>query len=120
MDGWINESVKALLVTKFGAETWEKILEKVRVTSDECLIHEKDYEATTCDLVSAAFEVLGSEQSHFLDDYGVFFIHFVKSAGYANLLECLGSDLRSWLSNLDKLGNHLRVTLPHIRTPNIK
>jgi guanylate cyclase soluble subunit beta len=119
MYGWVNESVKALVISKFGVEIWEKILEKAKINkSDEWLRYESYSDSSTYDLVAAASEVLGLEQSKVLEVYGAFFIHFVKSAGYATLLECLGSDLRSWLSNVNKIHDHLRVALPQIRAPN--
>jgi hypothetical protein len=124
MYGWIRESLKALIVSKFGGEIWEKILEKAKVESEEWLMSLGDFhadsETTTYDLVTVASEVLGYELSHFEDVYGMFFIHFVKSAGYVNLLECLGGDLRSWLSNLQYLRDHIRIALPYIRVPNIQ
>ena len=34
------------------------------------------------------------------------------SLGYANVLECLGSNLRDWLSNLNSLHDHLQASYP--------
>ena len=44
--------------------------------------------------------------------FGDYFIDYVHDNGYSNVLECLGSNLRDWLSNLNSLHDHLQASYP--------
>jgi hypothetical protein len=46
---------------------------------------------------------------HALGDY---FIDHVKDNGYSNVLECLGSNMKDWLSNLNSLHDHVQTSYP--------
>ena len=41
-----------------------------------------------------------------------YFVQYVQDNGYSNVLECLGSNLRDWLSNLNSLHDHLQASYP--------
>ena len=47
-----------------------------------------------------------------LHAFGDYFVHYVQDNGYSNVLECLGNNLRDWLSNLNALHDHLKASYP--------
>jgi hypothetical protein len=69
-------------------------------------------DADTVQLVVAASEVLGIRVDDVLHAFGDYFIDYVQDNGYSNVLECLGSNLRDWLSNLNSLHDHLQASYP--------
>lgn len=114
MFGWINDCTECLVLTKFGEETWHKIKEKAG-----CEIHDGGFlrykyypDSDTVQLVVAAAEVLGIGVDDVLFTFGDYFIDYVQENGYSNVLECLGSNLRDWLSNLNSLHDHLQASYP--------
>ena len=69
-------------------------------------------DSDTVELVVAASEVLGISVDDVLHAFGDYFIDYVQDNGYSNVLECLGSNLRDWLSNLNSLHDHLQASYP--------
>lgn len=114
MFGWINDCTECLVVSKFGDETWHKIKEKANCqVEDGGFLRYKYYpDSDTVQLVVAASEVLGLTVDEVLFAFGEFFVSYVQDNGYANVLECLGSNLRDWLSNLNSLHDHLQASYP--------
>ena len=114
MFGWINDCTECLVVSKFGARTWHEIKEKANCdVEDGGFLRYKYYaDAVTVQLVVAASEVLGISVDDVLFAFGEYFVDYVKGNGYANVLECLGSNLRDWLANLNSLHDHLQASYP--------
>jgi guanylate cyclase soluble subunit beta len=46
-----------------------------------------------------------------LENFGEYFMVFVREDGYEHLLRCLGDSLQEWLSNINNLHTHLEHTL---------
>lgn len=63
-------------------------------------------------MVVAASEVLNLSVDQVLHAFGDFFVSYVQDNGYSNVLECLGNNLRDWLSNLNALHDHLQASYP--------
>ena len=114
MFGWINDCTESLVVTKFGKEKWHEVKEKAQCkVADGGFIRHKYYsDESTVALVVAASEVLGLEVDAVLEAFGQYFMEFTRKNGYDNLLQCQGSTLRLWLSNLNALHDHLQSSLP--------
>jgi len=114
MFGWINDCTESLVCSAFGEEAWHKIKEKAGCTvEDGGFLRYKYYkDSETVDLVVAASEVLNLTVDQVLGAFGDYFVDYVKMNGYANVLECLGSNLRDWLSNLNSLHDHLQASYP--------
>jgi Haem-NO-binding len=114
MFGWINDCTESLVCSAFGEEAWHKIKEKAGCTvEDGGFLRYKYYDdSDTVDLVVAASEVLNITVDEVLHAFGDYFVGYVKVNGYGNVLECLGSNLRDWLSNLNSLHDHLQASYP--------
>lgn len=114
MFGWINDCTECLVVSKFGEETWHKIKEKANCNVvDGGFLRYKYYpDSDTVELVVAASEVLGVSVDDVLFAFGDYFIDYVQDNGYSNVLECLGSNMRDWLANLNSLHDHLQASYP--------
>ena len=118
MYGWINASLESLVISKFGVDTWKEIREKSGLQISEIWNRYENYpDSYTYDLVGAATAVLGLEASEILEVFGQYFLRYVKDEGYDNLLRCLGSDLQTWLSNVNMMHVHLGRALPKMIAP---
>jgi hypothetical protein len=114
MFGWFNDCAECLVVYKFDEETWRKVKVKANCeVADGGFLRYKYYpDSDTVQLFVAASEVLGVTVDELLQAFGEYFIHYVQENGYSNVLECLGSNLRDWLSNLNSLHDHLQASYP--------
>ena len=114
MFGWINDCTECLVLSKFGEEAWHKIKEKANCdVVDGGFLRYKYYpDSDTVALVVAASEVLSISVDDVLHAFGDYFIDYVQDNGYSNVLECLGGNLRDWLSNLNSLHDHLQASYP--------
>ncbi|KAL3925959.1 MAG: hypothetical protein SGILL_000060 [Bacillariaceae sp.] len=114
MFGWINDCTECLVLSKFGQDTWHQIKEKAGCkVEDGGFLRYKYYpDSDTVELVVAASEILGISIDEVLHAFGDYFIDYVQDNGYSNVLECLGSNLRDWLSNLNSLHDHLQASYP--------
>jgi hypothetical protein len=114
MFGWINDCTECLVLKKFGLDTWHQIKSKANCdVPDGGFLRYKYYpDSDTVELVLAASEVLQISVDDVLFAFGDYFIEYVQDNGYSNVLECLGSNLRDWLSNLNSLHDHLQASYP--------
>jgi hypothetical protein len=114
MFGWINDCTECLIISKFGEETWHKIKEKANcnIPDGGFLRYKYYHDSETVALVVGASEVLGITVDEVLHAFGEYFLDYVRDNGYSNVLECLGSNMRDWLSNLNSLHDHLQASYP--------
>lgn len=114
MFGWINDCTECLIISRYGEDTWHQIKEKAKCeTIDGGFLRYKYYpDSDTVALVVAASEVIGISVDDVLHEFGDYFIDYVQDNGYSNVLECLGKNLRDWLSNLNTLHDHLQASYP--------
>jgi guanylate cyclase soluble subunit beta len=120
MYGVINYSVKALVLEKFGQETWTRICAEAGVEDDDFKFHDYHPDGQTVSLVLAASKVLGVEADQVLEIYGGYFLKFLEDEAMEKILHIMGSNLADFLDNLDWLHQHLRGTwqnalFPHFR-----
>ena len=114
MFGWINDCMEKLVISKYGIEKWHEIKSKAgcQVSDNGFVRHQLYPDDSTVQLVVAASEILGLSVDEVLEAFGVFFMEFTRGEGFENLLQCQGSTLRTWLSNLNALHDHLESSFP--------
>ena len=120
MYGWINECLRQLVLEKYGPETWGAI---VKLAGEPNIVfnrYTRYDDEKLLKMVAAASEHLGVSQEALLEKFGEHFIKFTRMEGYGNLLQCLGSTLVEWLSNVDMLHSHISSSLPEMITPHFK
>jgi Haem-NO-binding/Heme NO binding associated len=107
-------TAEKLVISKFGIEKWHEVKEKAgcRVEDGGFIRHELFSDESTVALVVAASEVLGIPVDGILEAFGVYFMEFTRAEGFENLLNCQGSTLRTWLSNINALHDHLESSFP--------
>lgn len=107
-------TAEKLVISKFGIEKWHEVKEKAgcKVADGGFVRHQRFEDESTVALVVAASEVLGIPVDGILEAFGVYFMEFTRAEGFENLLNCQGSTLRTWLSNINALHDHLESSFP--------
>jgi hypothetical protein len=114
MYGLVFEIVEEWVIEKQGVEKWHAIKQKAgcSVKDQEFLRRSYYPDEELVDLILAASELLGVAVPDLLEAFGHYVIrhHFLN--GYDDLLRCQGSTLRTWLSNLNAMHDHVQKTFP--------
>jgi guanylate cyclase soluble subunit beta len=108
MYGLINRSLKNMIQEKFGDYQWGEILQASGVPEDSFLTSRPYDDSLTYDLVGAASEVLDASPETCLEMFGEYWVLSVAAKDYAALMDVTGTDMVTFISNLNSL--HDRIT----------
>lgn len=87
MYGLVNKAEEQLVKTRFGEEKWCQIAAMANV--EHSSVSMDTYPgAVTCDLVSAASEILDIPSAQILEAFGEHWIQYTVDEGYAETKEC--------------------------------
>lgn len=117
MYGLINQAVKEMICADGGSALWKRICAVAGVTNDEFNPLEPYPDSVTSALVAAASEHMGLSQGEILRRFGRHWILFTAHAGYGEIMDMFGSDLRSCLKNLNRMHGHMGAMMPHLKPP---
>lgn len=117
MYGLINEGIRELVVQLGGVEAWEAICQEADVGPEgfEPLCPYDD--TVTFKLVNLASEKLNLSTDEILTRYGHYWITYTAESGYGDLLRLFGGDLRTCLSNLNRMHAHMGAMMPALSPP---
>jgi hypothetical protein len=107
MYGLVNQAVQDLVVSRFGAATWNQIKARAGVAVEAFARMDPYPDEITYRMVAAASEVLGLPADDVLVEFGKHWVLFTGREGYGPMFKAAGSTLNEFLLNLDNL--HSRV-----------
>lgn len=117
MYGLVNKAVQDLVVSRFGEERWDEILEEAEVDEVGFIAMDQYDDALTYALVSAASKVLGVEASVILEAFGEYWITYTVDEGYGAMMSSFGSSLDEFLHSLNDLHARISETMTGLRPP---
>lgn len=117
MYGLINQAVKDLVVSTAGTAVWEAVCDEAKVAPTD-FGHLSPYPDTlTYALVKSAASRLHETTEVFLKNLGKHWVLFTATHGYGEIMNLLGRDLVTCLSNLNHMHAHLGASLPELQPP---
>jgi hypothetical protein len=120
MYGLVNAAIQELVVSKFGKDKWEAIKQKVGVDISAFSRMDSYPDELTYKLVGATSEVLGISPDDALTAFGEFWVLYTGNAGYGDIMEMAGGNLRDFLFNLDNLHTRVGQSFPKLRPPSFR
>lgn len=120
MYGLINRAVRGLVTEQFGEDVWSRIRTRAGVEDDDFVSMNSYDDAVTYDLVAAASAELGAPAEAILEQFGGYWVRYTAVEGYGDLLASAGSDLVSFLSNLDQMHARVKLAFPDLRPPRFR
>jgi hypothetical protein len=120
MYGLINSAIRALVISKHGAEQWERVRTSSGLASDTFNTMDAYPDEMTGRLVGTAASVLGIEADSFMEDLGDFWVSYTSTQGYGPLLEACGESLREALFSLDALHARVGRSFPKLIPPSFR
>lgn len=120
MYGLVNRAIEQLVTSIKGEEGWERVCRRAG-WEDQGFIAMQTYDdAVTFRLVAAVSEELGLPANEVLKAFGEYWILYTAEEGYGDMLSMCGSDLFSFLRDMNLMHARIEVTMPHIRPPDFE
>jgi len=108
MYGLINKSIKDMVQEKYNLSVWAEILEHSGLETDAFISMQKYNDSTTFALIYAASKVLDKPVNDCLEEFGHYWATETCPKSYRQLMDLTGTDLITFLGNLNVL--HERIT----------
>lgn len=108
MYGLINNSLKSMILEKFGEQQWQQVLLESAVPEDSFLSMRSYDDDVTYALVGAASKVLGAPADTCLEMFGEYWVLEIAGKSYGMLMSAAGQDMLEFLGNMNAL--HDRIT----------
>ena len=120
MYGLINEAIQGLVTENFGQEAWVKICAQAGLDHTEFVSMQQYPDSETYDLVGAASSVLGMSPELILETFGRYWVQYVGSQAYGELMDAAGTSLGEFLENLDHMHSRVMISYPSLRPPSFR
>lgn len=120
MFGIVNNAIESLVITNFGQENWQKVLEKSNIGIDYFLNSQPYDDAVTFALAEAVSEVNNMPIEDVFRAFGEWWILKTGQEKYGHLMEAGGNNLKEFLVNLPDFHNHIQLIYPQLISPEFK
>ncbi len=120
MYGIVNKAIEDLVVTNFGREKWEIVLEKSGIDVDFFISNEPYDDNITYQLAGAISGEMDMELGTVLFTFGEWWVLKTAKEKYGGLMEAGGSNLRDFLLNLPVFHNRVMMIYPKLTPPEFK
>lgn len=117
MYGLVNRAIEQLVVSVAGAPAWQRVCGRAGVDPDGFLAMQAYDDALTYRLVGSVSEEIGQPPGDVLRAFGEYWILYTADEGYGDLMAAAGSDLRTFLANLDALHARVEAVFPSMVLP---
>ncbi|GMR37180.1 hypothetical protein PMAYCL1PPCAC_07375, partial [Pristionchus mayeri] len=102
--GFIHESVRQLMIRKYGEEFWQKVLARAGFEAGkENIVNHYYADSDTYLLVDAVSVISKMPREQVWEMYGSFLIEYTMEIGWDDLIRSMSPDLKGFLDNLDSL-----------------
>ena len=120
MYGIINKAIEELVISNFGKDKWEIILEKSGIEHSFFISNETYDDAITYQLA----QTISQEMNMSIDDvmiaFGEWWVVKTTRDKYSGLMQTGGSNLKQFLINLPVFHNRIMLHYPKLTTPEFK
>ncbi|MCB1994886.1 MAG: heme NO-binding domain-containing protein [Rhodoferax sp.] len=120
MYGLVNRAIEQLVVSTKGEPAWQRVCARAGVGADGFVAMCPYDDSMTYALVHAVSEELDMEPARVLEAFGEYWILYTADEGYGELMSSAGSDMRSFLANLDDMHGRVESIFPQMKLPRFR
>jgi hypothetical protein len=120
MYGIVNKAIQDLVISNFGQERWEKILERSGIEEDFFISSEAYDDDITFKLAIAVSDEMNITLKDVLVAFGEWWVIKTTKERYGGLMESGGSSLKEFLENLPLFHNRVMLIYPKLTPPEFK
>jgi len=117
MYGLVNRAIRDCVVEQFGEPTWLKIEEASKTDPSHYVTMTSYPDELTFNIIGTACEVLNVDSTALLRTFGRHWVLNTAKKEYSHLMDFSGSDLRTFLMNLDQMHEQVAITFQNLRQP---
>jgi hypothetical protein len=117
MYGLVNRAIRGCVVEQFGEPTWRKIEEQSKTDASHYVTMNSYPDELTFKILEVACEVLQVEPTALLHTFGRHWVLNTANREYSHLMDFAGSDLRTFLMNLDQMHEQVAITFQNLQQP---
>jgi len=112
MYGMIHQSLQEMVSERSGVEGWETVCAAANIDHDAATTPYEVYsDEMTFRLIAAAANKLDLPIDDFMDDFGQSWIHFASQGKYKTVFQACGSDIKTFIQNLDHCHQGVSTTM---------
>jgi hypothetical protein len=120
MYGLVNKAIEDLVISLADEDTWLEIARQADVDVVAFVSLDTYDDDVTYRLVTAASAVLGIPAETVLESFGEHWVRYTGREGYGHLMQSFGTDVPSFLHNLDALHARVNLMMPDLRPPSFE
>jgi hypothetical protein len=120
MYGLVNKAIEDLATSIAGEQTWLEIVRRAGIETVTFVSLDSYDDDDTFRLVAAASEVLGLSTEEVLESFGEHWVRYTGREGYGHLMSAYGTDVTSFLNNLDAMHARVALIMPNLRPPSFE
>ncbi|WP_130735773.1 heme NO-binding domain-containing protein [Flavobacterium sp. J27] len=120
MYGIVNKAIQDLVITNFGIEKWEKILQKSGIEEDFFISNEAYDDDITFKLAQAVSDEMKMPIKEVLIAFGEWWVVKTTKEKYGGLMESGGTTFKEFLINLPLFHNRVMLIYPKLTPPEFK
>jgi guanylate cyclase soluble subunit beta len=113
----VHNGIRALVVQKLGEKEWVRIEREAKIGPTDFIGLTVYDDALTFRIADIAAKALDLPMGAFMRELGRFWIAFAQKGPFGSIMDFTGSDLVSFISNLDRLHRAVAATLIHGSMP---
>lgn len=117
MYGIVNQAIQGLITDTYGADTWNKVLEKSQVNISFFLSNEAYDDDVTFKLATSISEIANVPLSDILIAFGEYWVLKTGVEKYGSLMKAGGANLKDFLVNLPNFHNRIMLLYPKLTPP---
>lgn len=117
MYGLIHISFRSFVEESFGQIVWQKVAKQRNLTEDQFISMSGYADNITFGMISATASTIGISVDDLLERFGQYWIEYMYRGEYAAMMNFAGSDLVSFLSNINAVHEAVNQTLVGTVTP---
>lgn len=115
MYGLVNQSIKHMIIDKYGEDNWEQILQQIN--HDGVFVAMDQYpDEMTGEIIGAACGVLSKDGGELLEEVGEHWVEFAANP-YKNMFDMSGTTFIEFVKNLNDLHTRVGQLMPDLQPP---
>lgn len=120
MYGLVNRAIEQLVTSSKGEAAWQRVCARAGVGADGFVAMCPYDDSVTYRLVDAVSAELGLPAAQVLEAFGEYWILYTADEGYGELMHSAGSDMQSFLANLDDMHGRVETVFPQMKLPRFR
>ncbi len=118
--GMIHQAARELAVSHIGEAEWERFCKAHGIVGAQFIGFEYYDDAVTLHLIDLVAGRLGLERDVALVEFGRTWIRFASKSAFGRVLSLAGSDLETFLANLDRMHASIKSNMPRAEMPSFQ